>query len=137
MDARHSNMSWTLTSPTAVLTLLLGAFMLFLSIRGVLDPTSAAAGFGLPLSGTEAIPWMHVKAGRDLGIGLALVALVGIRQRQAAGVFVLACLVMPTVDALTAVHEGGTSLAMALAVHGSAAAYGVVLAFALLRRRPA
>lgn len=137
MNPNHSDLSWKLTSPTAVFTLLLGAFMLFLSIRGVLDPTSAAAGFGLPLSGTEAIPWMHVKAGRDLGVGLALLALVAIRQRRSAGVFVLACLVMPTVDALTAVREGGTSLAMALAVHGSAAVYGVVLAFALLRRRPA
>ena len=62
---------------------------------------------------------------------------VVLRQRLAAGVSVLACLVMPTVDALTAMSEGGTSLAMALAVHGSAAADGVVLAFALLRRRPA
>lgn len=38
----------------------------------------------------------------------------------------------PTVDALTVMH-GGASLAFALAVHGSAAVYGVVLAAALLR----
>ncbi len=137
MAPNPADLPWKLTSPTALLTLLLGAFMLFISINSVLDPTSAAAGFGLPLSGTEAIPWMHVKAGRDLGVGLALVALVVLQQRLAAGAFVLACLVMPTVDALTAMYEGGTSLAMALAVHGSAVAYVVVLAFALLRRRPA
>ena len=39
--------------------------------------------------------------------------MVAIRQRQAAGVFVLACIVMPTVDALTVMH-GGASLAFAL-----------------------
>ncbi|MFB1479888.1 DUF4267 domain-containing protein [Corallococcus sp. RDP092CA] len=65
-------------------------------------------------------------------MALAMFALVAIRQRQAAGVFVLACIVMPTVDALTVLH-GGASLAFALAVHGSAAADGAVLAAALLR----
>ncbi|NOK08763.1 DUF4267 domain-containing protein [Corallococcus exercitus] len=132
MSPNPSPLSWKLTSPTALFTLLLGAFMLFLSLRAALDPVSAARGFGLADSGSEVIPWLYVKAGRDLGLALAMFALVAIRQRKAAGVFVLACVVMPTVDALTVLH-GGASLAFALAVHGSAAAYGVVLAAALLR----
>ncbi|PTL82005.1 DUF4267 domain-containing protein [Vitiosangium sp. GDMCC 1.1324] len=132
METHRNDLSWKLTSPTAVLTLLLGAFMLFLSIRTTVDPVGAARGFGLPLSGSEALPWLSVKSGRDLGVGLALVALVAIRQRLAAGVFVLACIVMPVVDALT-VLKGGASLALALSVHGSAAVYGVLLAAALLR----
>ncbi|WP_233591653.1 hypothetical protein [Corallococcus sp. AB011P] len=61
-------MPWKLTSPTALFTLLLGAFMLFLSLNAALT-----------------------------------------------------------------VMLGGASLAFALAVHGSAAVYGVVLAAALLR----
>ncbi|NTX35908.1 DUF4267 domain-containing protein [Myxococcus sp. CA033] len=134
MNPNPSNLSWKLTSPTALFTLLLGAFMLYLSVGGVLDPVGAATGFGLPLTGSEAIPWMHIKAGRDLGLGLAIFALVATRQRQAAGVFVLATIVMPTVDALT-VMQNGASLAYALMVHGSAAVYGVVLATALLRPR--
>lgn len=132
MNPNPSQLSWKLTSPTALFTLLLGAFMLFLSLRGALDPVSAARGFGLTDSGSEVIPWLYVKAGRDLGLALAMFALVAIRQRKAAGVFVLACIVMPTVDALTVMH-GGASLAFALAVHGSAALYGAVLAAALLR----
>lgn len=132
MTTNSSPLPWKLTSPTALFTLLLGAFMLFLSLRAGLDPINAARGFGLPDSGSEVIPWLYVKAGRDLGLALAMFALVAIRQRKAAGVFVLACIVMPTVDALTVIH-GGASLAFALAVHGSAAAYGAVLAAALLR----
>ncbi|QSQ18272.1 DUF4267 domain-containing protein [Myxococcus landrumensis] len=132
MNPNHSQLSWKLTSPTALFTLLLGAFLLFLSLRGALDPISAARGFGLTDSGSEVIPWLYVKAGRDLGLALAMFALVAIRQRKAAGVFVLATIVMPTVDALTVMH-GGASLAFALAVHGSAVVYGIVLAAALLR----
>ncbi|NOJ95481.1 DUF4267 domain-containing protein [Corallococcus coralloides] len=134
MNANPSPLSWKLTSPTALATLLLGAFMLFLSLNAMRDPLSAARGFGLRDSGSEVIPWLYVKAGRDLGVALAMFALVAIRQRQAAGVFVLACMVMPVVDALT-VMRGGASLGFALAVHGSAALYGVVLAAALLRPR--
>ncbi|RKG57747.1 hypothetical protein D7X30_19035 [Corallococcus sp. AB011P] len=63
-----SRLPWKLTSPTALFTLLLGAFMLFLSLNAALT-----------------------------------------------------------------VMLGGASLAFALAVHGSAAVYGVVLAAALLR----
>ncbi|WP_338864446.1 DUF4267 domain-containing protein [Myxococcus stipitatus] len=132
MNPNHSQLPWKLTSPTALFTLLLGAFMLFISLRAAMDPVSAARGFGLTDSGSEVIPWLYVKAGRDLGLALAMFALVAIRQRKAAGVFVLACIVMPTVDALTVMH-GGASLAFALAVHGSAALYGAVLAAALLR----
>jgi len=137
MNPHSTELPWKLTSPTAMATLLLGAFMLYLSVSTVLDPTAAAAGFGVPLSGTEAVPWLHVKAGRDLGIGLAFAGLVAARQRRAAGVFVLASIVMPVVDALTAVREGGTSLALALAIHGSAAVYVGILATALLHPRPA
>ncbi|WNG47685.1 DUF4267 domain-containing protein [Archangium minus] len=132
METQRNDLSWKLTSPTALLTLLLGAFMLFLSILSRVDPVGGARGFGLPLSGSEALPWLSIKSGRDLGIGLALVAIVATRQRLAAGLFVLASTVMPVVDALT-VLKSGASLALALSVHGSAAVYCVVLASALLR----
>ncbi|MFP2927768.1 DUF4267 domain-containing protein [Pyxidicoccus sp. 3LG] len=132
METHRNDLPWKLTSPTALLTLLLGAFMFFLSINALVDPVGAARGFGLPLSGSEALPWLSVKSGRDLGIGLAIVGLVITRQRLAAGVFVLAAIVMPVVDALT-VLKGGASLALALSVHGSAAVYGAILAAALLR----
>ncbi|NMO20511.1 DUF4267 domain-containing protein [Pyxidicoccus fallax] len=133
MQTHRNDLSWKLTSPTALLTLLLGGFMLFLSINTRMDPVGAARGFGLPLLGSEALPWLSIKSGRDLGIGLAIVGLVLTRQRLAAGVFVLAAIVMPIVDALT-VLKGGASLALALSVHGSAAVYCVILAAALLRR---
>ena len=136
METNHTALSWKLTSPTALLTLVLGAFMLFLSINTTLHPLSAGQGFGIPSTGADALPWLSVKAGRDLGIALALFGLVFTRQRLAAGVFVLATIVMPVVDALTVVRAG-TSLTYALCVHGSAALFGVLLGAALLRGRTA
>ncbi|WP_438016867.1 DUF4267 domain-containing protein [Sorangium sp. So ce315] len=133
MESHRDDLPWKLTSPTALLTLLLGAFMLFVSVSGATDPLGAAQGFGLPISSADAVPWLRVKAGRDLGIALALFGLVATRQRRAAGVFVLACTVMPVVDALTT-WSYGASLALALSVHGSAAAFALVLAPALLLR---
>ncbi|WP_437964338.1 DUF4267 domain-containing protein [Sorangium sp. So ce260] len=133
MESHRDDLPWKVTSPTALLTLLLGSFMLFLSVRTAMDPLGAAQGFGLPISSADAVPWLRVKSGRDLGIALALFGLVATRQRRAAGVFVLACTVMPVVDALTT-WSHGASPALALGVHGSAAVYCLVLAPALLLR---
>lgn len=136
MESHRDDLPWKVTSPTALLTLLLGAFMLFLSVRAAMDPLSAAQGFGLPISSADAVPWLRVKSGRDLGIALALFGLVAARQRRAAGVFVLACTVMPLVDALTT-WSHGASPAVVLGVHGSAAVFCLALAPALLlRSRP-
>ncbi|WP_438029588.1 DUF4267 domain-containing protein [Sorangium sp. So ce233] len=131
MESHRNDLPWKLTSPTALLTLLLGSFMLFLSVRAAMDPLGAAHGFGLPISSADAAPWLRVKSGRDLGVALAIFGLVATRQRRAAGVFVLACTVMPVVDALTT-WSNGASPALALSVHGSAAACVLVLALALL-----
>ncbi|WP_437286626.1 DUF4267 domain-containing protein [Sorangium sp. So ce406] len=133
MESHRDDLPWKFTSPTALLTLLLGSFMLFLSIHGAMDPLGAAQGFGLPISSADAVPWLRIKSGRDLGIALALFGLVATRQRRAAGVFVLACTAAPVVDALTT-WSHGASPALFLGVHGSAAAFCLVLAPALLLR---
>ena len=133
MNAKSNEMPWKLTSPTAAFTLILVAFMLFLGLRAHLDPFGAAKAFGLPLVSPEDAGWLHTKGGRDLAIGLALLALVVTRQRLASGLFVLASVLMPVTDALTVVSHGA-SLGFALSVHGSAAVYCVALAATLLKR---
>ncbi len=132
MDIESNELPWKLTSPTAALTLALAAFMIFLALLAHLDPFGAARGFGLPLASPGDAGWLHMKGGRDLGIGLALLALVVTGQRRASGLFVLASVLMPVTDALTVVSHGG-SLGFALSVHGSAALYCLGLAAALLK----
>ena len=118
---------WKLTSPTALLSWALIVFLFLLSARAAFDPVGAADGFGLPVTGHDALPWLHVKAGRDLGLGLVLLTLLLQRERRVFGIATLAAVVIPVVDMLSVMDHGVRSLGYALAVHGSAAVYGLLL----------
>lgn len=106
------------------LALLLAAFLFYMGIGFMLDPLGNAAGFGLPSSswpGTAAAAFVKVKGGRDIGLGLVVLALLFARQPKAMGWAVLAMALMPVIDASIVVSYGG-SLATALSIHISAAA---------------
>jgi hypothetical protein len=77
--------AWKLTSPSALLAWALAAFMLFLGVRALFDPVGAADGFGIPVSSADALAWVRIKADRDLGVGLILVALILGRHRRLFG----------------------------------------------------
>ena len=130
--------TWKLTSPTALLSWVLAALILFLSARALLDPVSAADGFGLPVTSADALPWLRIKAGRDLGIGLMLLVVLLQRERRVFGAISLVSVVMPLVDCLTVIGRGVRPVGYALGVHGSAVVYGLLLGAALLwpRRSP-
>ena len=133
------SLSWRRGSPSFVAASLLAAFMLFLAARGFADPVSAAKGFGLALLDRGDQVFLWIKAGRDLGIGLMLAALLALRLRSALGHVVLVASVMPLVDFLVTSTSARGSFPYALAVHAPAVVYGVVLGIALLRpsRAPA
>lgn len=124
--------AWKLTSPSALLALALAAFLLFLSAWTLFDPVAAADGFGLPISSADALPWLRIKADRDLGLGLILLALILARRRRLFGAVALVCAVSPSVDALTVIGHGMRSVGYALSVHGSAVLYCLALGSWLL-----
>jgi hypothetical protein len=126
--------AWKLTSPSALLAWALAAFLLFLSVRGLFDPASAADGFGLPIRSADALPWLRIKADRDLTLGLILVVLILGRWRRLLGVVALVSAVSPTIDALTVIGHGMRSVGYALSVHGSAVVYCLALGAWLLWR---
>lgn len=132
MSPSRTSSTWKLTSTSAVLSWVLVAFLLFLSVRTFLDPVGAADGFGMPLSGTDALPWLRIKCGRDLGLALMLAAAIVRRERRVVGAMILASVAIPTVDALTVIGHGARSVGYALGVHGSAALYGLALGAWLL-----
>jgi hypothetical protein len=126
--------TWKLTSPSALLAWALAAFLLFLSVRGLLDPAGAADGFGLPFHGDDALPWVRIKADRDLSLGLILVALILGRRRRLFGAVALVSAVSPTIDVWTVIGHGMRSVGYALSVHGSAVVYCLALGAWLLWR---
>jgi hypothetical protein len=117
-----------------VLTGALAAFMLFLGVRGFLAPESAARGFGIPLADAADAVYVHIKAGRDLSIGVMLAALLAMRQRAALTAMIAASMIMPLNDCAQVIASAPGRVGYALAVHGSAVAYGVVLLVLLWRR---
>jgi hypothetical protein len=110
---------------------LLGVFMVFLAVRGALDPLGAAHGFGADLAAPVDAFYLHVKAGRDLAIAAAIFGLLAYRRVTPLAILVATLLIAPICDAALVMHEG--RIGYALEVHGSAVAYGAVLV-ALLRR---
>lgn len=119
----------TLQHGATALSLLLAAFLIYMGIGFLVDPLGNAAGFGLPESswpGAEAAALLKVKGGRDIGLGLVILALLFSRQPGATGAALLAMTLMPLIDATVVLSYGG-SLADALSIHVSAA-LGVAVA---------
>ncbi|NRF93900.1 DUF4267 domain-containing protein [Paenibacillus frigoriresistens] len=63
--------------------------MLFLGVRGFIQPEAAIRGFGIPLHDTADSYLVHIKADRDLSIGIFLLALMVLRMRKALLVLML------------------------------------------------
>jgi hypothetical protein len=123
---------WRLASVSFVTTAALAAFLLFLGVRGLVAPSAAAKGFGLPLSDIGDVVWLQIKAGRDLCAGLGIIVFLALRNTRVMAVFLLANVLIPLNDMLVSlsapVHDAG----FAVSVHGGATALMVVLAVSLL-----
>jgi hypothetical protein len=114
-----------------VLAAILAAFMLYLGINGMLNALAAAHGFGVDLAAPADAFYLHVKADRDLAIGAAFLALLLYRRPMPLALFTAACLVAPVIDCVLVAAHGRPLYA--LAIHGSAAVYGLITTYVLLR----
>ncbi|HET9627689.1 MAG TPA: DUF4267 domain-containing protein [Kofleriaceae bacterium] len=121
------------TSLAFVLSALLAGFMLYLAWFGGLHALDAARGFGVELAAPLDAFYLHVKADRDLAIGAVLVALLIYRRPTPLLLTVSALCIAPILDCALVAARG--RLGYALAVHGSAAAFGFVLIALLARAR--
>ena len=117
-----------------VMTALLVAFLLLLAVRAFTVPAAAATGFGISVNDAADLFYVRVKGDRDLASALSLALLLALRQRMALAAFVGAAMVQPLCDLLLSVADERGRVGYALAVHGSAFVYCVVLVAVLLRR---
>ncbi len=116
-----------LTPLTYGLAVAVDLFALFLGARFLLQPASAATGYGVPAAPNA---YLTVKGLRDgsLGIlGLVLLAFVGSRS---AAWFMLVVALNPLGDTLVVLRNGGTK-AVAFGIHFSTAVV-ILLCAALL-----
>ena len=69
---------WNLSSPSALLTAGLVAFLLALAAFAIFAPAAAANAYGARLASPADDTWLYVKAGRDLGLAIILGTLAAI-----------------------------------------------------------
>ncbi len=117
----------------AILAALLALATILMGSRYLLDPTPAAAGFGIPGGPGDSPPghaWLAVKAARDIAIGIAIAVLLIDGARSQLGCLMLTLALIPIADGTIVLRAGGPK-AVAYGVHWATAAL-IVAAGALL-----
>ncbi|HEU4730087.1 MAG TPA: DUF4267 domain-containing protein [Kofleriaceae bacterium] len=120
-------------SAAFVLVAVLAAFLLSLAVLGLFDPVGAAHGFGIDLAAPADAFYLHIKADRDLTLTAILVCLIVYGRAAPLALFVAAACIAPVFDGALVAHDPRGHAGYALAVHGSAAAYGVITLWLLWR----
>ncbi len=112
-----SDLGSALAGLVALATILMGS-------RYLLDPTPAAAGFGIPGARGDAATdraWLAVKAARDIAIGIAIGALLINGAHRQLGFLMLAASTIPIADGTIVLRSGGPKV-IAFGVHWTTAA---------------
>jgi len=113
---------------------LLAFATVLMGLRYLLDPSPAAAGFGIPGARVNTVPdraWLAVKAARDIAIGIAFAALLIDAARHQLGYLMLAAAIIPIADGTIVLRSGGPK-ATAFGVHWTTAAVMLIVAALLI-----
>ncbi|MGW1893281.1 DUF4267 domain-containing protein [Streptomyces sp. NPDC002004] len=119
-----------------ILAVLGGVFIIYIGLRFLLAPQSAASDFGVPTwPEHQGTAFLAVKGVRDIATGLVVLALLLTGHRRALGWAMLAIAFVPAGDMVVVLSSHG-SAAAAFGIHGFTAALVVLTAALLLRERP-
>jgi hypothetical protein len=113
---------------------LLALATILMGLRYLLDPSPAAAGFGIPGDRGAPVPdraWLAVKAARDIAIGIAFAALLIDGAHRQLGYLMLAAATVPIADGTIVLRSGGPK-ATAFGVHWTTAAVMLIVASVLI-----
>ncbi|MBP1965692.1 DUF4267 domain-containing protein [Paenibacillus aceris] len=127
-------MSKSYWGPKSVTFWLVGVvtlLMLFLGVKGFIQPEAAIRDFGIPLHDVSDKYLVHIKADRDLFIGIFLLALMVLRMRKAMLVVMLTSILMPIIDALLVLTNAVDKTPSW--IHIVTAIYGLVVGWMLYR----
>ena len=101
-----------------VLTIVIGALVIFIGLRFLFAPRAAAAGYGVPADpdqpGTGA--YLTIKGTRDGIYGVLTLVLLATASHHVLAWFLLAAAVLPVADMLIVLRHGGPK-AVAFGIH--------------------
>jgi len=99
---------------------LIAAAIIFIGLRFLWDPATAASGYGMPGSPSPSARftgWLAVKGVRDIASGLFVVLLMANGSPRLLGQFMLVASLIAMGDAVIVLRSGG-SRAAAFGIHG-------------------
>jgi Domain of unknown function (DUF4267) len=110
----------------------IAAGIIFIGCRFLLAPSTAAAAYGVPASiEPHSRAYLSAKGMRDIVSGLFIALLMAYRSTHVLGWFMLIATLIPIVDAMIVLREGG-SKTTALGVHGVTAVVMLIISGLLL-----
>ena len=131
MKTTNEIIEWGTRSASFWMTILIALGIIFIGVRFILEPTTAAADFGISFSNANDLAFGRIKGIRDIFSGLALLSLLFLRMRRAtAWVFTMA-IIIPVSDFLTVLATNGPSDISHLLIHGLTATYMIITSFLL------
>jgi hypothetical protein len=106
--------------------------IIFIGCRFLLAPATAAAAYGVP-AGAEphSRAYLSAKGVRDIASGLFAAMLIAYGSPHALGWFMLIATLIPIVDAVIVLHQGGSRI-IAFGVHGGTAVAMLIISGLLL-----
>ena len=112
---------------------LIGLGIIFVGTRFLLAPSTAAAGYGVPVEQetARAGAYLAAKGVRDIASGFFVFILIAFQAPHILGWIIVAATIIPIVDAVIVLTHNG-SKAIAYGVHGATAAVMLVTAGLLL-----
>ena len=112
---------------------LIGLGIIFVGTRFLLAPSTAAAGYGVPVEQetARAGAYLAAKGVRDIASGVFVFILIAFQAPHILGWIIVAATIIPIVDAVIVLTHNG-SKATAYGVHGATAAVMLVTAGLLL-----
>ena len=134
LTARSAVVTGRTEKAARVVAGLSGVLGLGLAGRFLLDPATAAEGYGVPTTADN--PYLTVKGIRDLGAGVTVLALLARNDSRALGPALLTLSVIPVGDALVVRHHGGP-LSISLGIHGLTALVMAAAGTVLSQEAPA
>jgi Domain of unknown function (DUF4267) len=116
------------------ITVLLATGIVFIGIRFIVAPRTAAAAFGAPVASTASSTYLWTKGTRDIVSGLLVAALLCLKvSATVLAVFLLVASLMTIGDLLNVYAHVRMKNVPALIIHGGTAPFMCILAVVLLQ----
>jgi hypothetical protein len=134
MQTQESKKVWGSHSVSFWMTLLVGVGIIFIGGRFMITPSVGAAGYGIPLSSAEDLPYGRIKGIRDIFSGMVLIAFLFLKMRRAAAFALTAAIIVPATDFCIVLSTNGARDLPHLLIHGLTVVYMTVAGILLFQK---